>query len=174
MHSEAEAQWRAALASDDSATACGELLRAGADVNFRMAEADCPAGDTPLILAAGAGEFETCEVLIAAGADVNLGNECGRTALHLAATSGHAHVCKFLLENGAAVDPRTTIDGSTPLHWAGSRPPVIEVLLGAGASINLATEQGFTPLWETVSWKSLEHAVRAFPFLGMPVCKANT
>ncbi|XP_065189498.1 uncharacterized protein LOC135820117 [Sycon ciliatum] len=58
-------------------------------------------GDTPLHDAAGTGNLEVCQALIAGGADCNIKNEYGDTPLHLAASSGKLEVCQALIAGGA-------------------------------------------------------------------------
>jgi ankyrin repeat protein len=67
------------------------------------------------------------------------------SALHLAHGS---HTCtRLLLEGGAKVDMRDG-SGRTPLHWAAEAGnfDVVRLLVGAGADMNVAAEDGATPL----------------------------
>lgn len=50
------------------------------------------AGCTPLYFAAAGGFLEASEVLLGAGADVELASNVGCTPVHIAATNGHANV----------------------------------------------------------------------------------
>ena len=58
-------------------------------------------GYTPLTWAACSGHVAVAEMLIAAGAEVNLANNYGMTPLHWAARNGHLEVVQLLLRNGA-------------------------------------------------------------------------
>ncbi|PLB43428.1 ankyrin [Aspergillus steynii IBT 23096] len=70
-----------------------------------------------------------------------------RTALHLAATDGHFEVLVFLLRKWRDVDRRDAI-GRTALWYAArtSKPECVNVLIEAGASVDMGDDQGWTPL----------------------------
>jgi ankyrin repeat protein len=105
----------------DSLKSMKFFLSKGFDVNGRDQN-----GDTPLIIAAGKRNLPAVELLIAAGADVNLASNSGLTAL-LAA----------LYQNG------------TPARWSPDNHDNIEVmklLLAAGANMNIKVKDGRTPL----------------------------
>lgn len=57
------------------------------------------AGWTPLHLAAAAGRIDSCQYLLAHGADVTSAGLVGVTPLHLAAAYGHLDVIKVLVDN---------------------------------------------------------------------------
>ena len=75
-------------------------------------------GWTPLHNAAGRGNAEAAEALIASGADVSARNRDGGTPLHAAAFRGHAEVAELLIAKGAHVNARTN-KGKTALTLAG-------------------------------------------------------
>jgi ankyrin repeat protein len=54
------------------------------------------------MLAAMSGHREKVQLLIAAGADVNARDNCGRTALMIAKEMGHIEIVQLLRANGAA------------------------------------------------------------------------
>ena len=72
-----------------------QLIRDGADVNMRQAEAN---GWTALHLAAAHGGADVCEFLVAnCSADPNASSNNGGTPLHYAAYNGHAAVVRRLV-----------------------------------------------------------------------------
>ena len=98
-------------------------------------------GNTPLMFAVRAGDLASSQMLVAAGADVNVESAYGISATALAAHSNHADVVGFLLENGA--DPNASKGGYTALHAAilhGNERTVRTLLLhGADANQPLIT-----------------------------------
>lgn len=101
------------------------LLDRGADPNVASAS-----GETPLMAAAFRNLLRLAEMLINAGADLNLQTTrgttdfftgsppvCGESALHLAAAYADEAFIRLLLERGA---DRTLCDhcGQRPVHWA--------------------------------------------------------
>jgi TonB family protein len=75
------------------------------------------AGWTPLMHAADAGHGIVVQLLLDAGASVNLKNGVQETALHLAARQGRTEVVRLLLKGGADFAARNA-DGRTPLFIA--------------------------------------------------------
>jgi cytochrome c2 len=84
---------------------------------------------------------EIAEILIAAGAGVNVEHKIFGTPLHAAAQKGSFDVAALLLENGANPNSRYSSDGSTPLHFAAGRgnAAVVELLVVNGADIAAKT-----------------------------------
>ena len=73
----------------------------------------------PLHIAAFHRHKAACDVLIAAGADMEANdNKSGWAPLHFAAYNGCADVCRALLTVGADVAAKSSSGGSTPLHIA--------------------------------------------------------
>ena len=70
-----------------------------------------------LCAAAGRGDVEGLERMIAAGADLDAGDYDGRTPLHLAAAEGHLDIVRYLISARADIN---AIDrwGRTPLRDA--------------------------------------------------------
>jgi ankyrin repeat protein len=62
------------------------------------------------------GSLAAAELLVAAGADVNVATPDGLTALLIATVRGHWEQAVFLLESGA--EPEVASTGYCPLHWA--------------------------------------------------------
>jgi len=106
-------------------------------------------GWTPLHLAAFFGQRETAEVLLQAGARIDLlsHNRQANMPLHAATAARRVDLVYLLLEHGAEVNS-TTAEGWTPLHLAahGGFLELAERFLSRGASIEAQTAEGRTPL----------------------------
>src|SRR5437588_7260509 len=72
---------------------------------------------TPLHWAAVYGQLESCQILLARDADVDVPDDCGGTALFWAISGGEAEVVRLLLAHGASLAHRNS-DGRTPLEHA--------------------------------------------------------
>lgn len=102
------------------------------------------ADESPLMLAALAGELEICRLLVRKNADVN---KPGWTPLHYAATNGHLPVMNLLLDEHAYIDAASP-NGTTPLMMAAhyGTPAAVKLLLSAGADPLLKNIQGLSAL----------------------------
>ncbi|XP_061568521.1 ankyrin repeat and SOCS box protein 16 [Cololabis saira] len=127
------------------------LLSHGADPELLAAD-----GSAPLHLCTSAQSFHCAELLVEAGADVNVRTRESRlTPLHVAARLGLEEHVELLLGHGADV-LATNREGETPLNAACSaaeRPSeagrylrVIQKLLDAGANPRTAGRKQHTPL----------------------------
>ncbi len=67
--------------------------------------------------ATGGGHTEIVELLIAAGADINVKNRGGGTPLYDAAFRGRKEIAELLIAKGADVNAKG-VDGITPLDLA--------------------------------------------------------
>jgi ankyrin repeat protein len=124
------------------------------------------------------GHWRLCEFLIESGADVNAADAgTGETPLHAALCTperrAHDLVVRVLLAHGADPDRATwpgaatgsfmrdcRTRGETPLHRAAAfgTEETLEVLLGAGASLEARDAHGDTPLgW--ASWHARPDAI---------------
>ena len=91
-------------------------IAAQSDINAK----DPMSGSTPLITAASFGKIKITEMLIEAGADLELKNNDGATALHCAAFFGRVEIVQLLLDaqadpnarNNFGATPKETITGS--------------------------------------------------------------
>ncbi|XP_046405461.1 uncharacterized protein LOC124170643 isoform X2 [Ischnura elegans] len=122
-----------------------------ADVNMRAKQH----GQTALMLSVSHGRLDMVQLLLEAGADVNIQDEDGSTALMCAAEHGHADIVRTLL---AQPDCDTTIednDGSTALNIAmeaGHRN--IGVLLYAHEHFQPSSPHGSLKQWRAKSSQS--------------------
>lgn len=98
---------------------------------------------TPLHWAVRDNNFDFTRRLIEAGSDVDQVDCHGMTCLHYAVKSGMQYdMVRLLLEFGAT--PNCTDDqGYSPLHWAvrEGNLPLVNVLLGAGADVNIQDDE---------------------------------
>lgn len=134
-----------------------QWLQAGADINTKATQEMSPwiqAGDTPAVVAAGAGNLRTLVALISLGAseDPNI--------LISAASMGRLDCVKYLLSdvkvnpNGVNEYQRTAlfeVCGELTLSSA-TRFAVLEMLLKHGGDINQIDYQGMTPLINAVEY----------------------
>lgn len=123
------------------------LIAAGADVNRQNR-----IHDSAYLLAGAAGHLEILELTLAHGADLRSTNRYGGTALIPACERGHVEVVETLLTAG--VDP----DHVNTLGWTGlleaillsdggpRHQVIVQRLIEAGANLNLADNDGVTPL----------------------------
>ena len=140
----------------------GLLLDAGAD-----ADSPNPDGQTALMAVARTGNVEAARMLIDAGAAVDAREGWGgQTALMWASARRHPEMMVFLIAHGADVDARSThrdyqrhvtaegrpknmdSGGFTPLLYAARENCMacVDVLLAAGADIDLPDPDGVSPL----------------------------
>jgi len=128
------------------------LIGAGADLNGRDKEQA-----TPLHAACYHGGPRVVELLLECHADPNAVDRSGYTPLHWAAGKHHVDCCKLLVAHGANVNAQEKT-GDAPLHYALREnnsdgyeviKTTVDVLLDAGADINLRDEKGLPPLNHT-------------------------
>ena len=129
-------QWAAAR-GDQELTAL--LIKAAADVNVANRR-----GVTPLSAACETGGGVVVARLLDAGADANAAKPSGSTPLMLCARTGNLEALAALIAHGAAVDATEKLFGQAALHWAAAakQPAAIELLVKAGADVNVRTKQG--------------------------------
>jgi ankyrin repeat protein len=118
------------------------LLQHGADPNHSSAS-----GVTALHRAATPGFSDMCEVLPAAGSELDKQDIIGRTALIRAAHYGHLELLRPLHAHGADIN-KFDRENRSPLLMAsiGGHVTVMEYLLSQGADVNARTNLGATPL----------------------------
>ncbi|CAB3860681.1 MULTISPECIES: ankyrin repeat domain-containing protein [Achromobacter] len=102
--------------------------------------AENPAGETPLMYLAIAGQTERAKKLIARGAEVN---RLGWTPLHYAASKGQMEMARLLLSKKAMVNAPAP-GGETPLMMAalGGSKEMVDLLLKAGADVTTRDLKG--------------------------------
>lgn len=91
-----------------------QLIAEGADVN----EHDAGSDNYPIIIAAWKGYTAITQLLLAAGARVDVLDGGGATALHATAYAGRPDDAKLLIDAGIDVNARGPANGYTALHDA--------------------------------------------------------
>jgi ankyrin repeat protein len=136
-----------AATQGDQIAVARALIAAGADANAKD-----NLEDSPYLCAAAEGRNEILKMTLAAGADLKSVNRYGGTALIPAAHHAHVEAVRILL--GTAIDK----DHVNKLGWSalleaiilGDGGPVhaeiVQLLVQAGANVNLADRDGVTPL----------------------------
>lgn len=116
------------------------LLFAGADAN---AGSRMP----PLWDAVVQGDLYVADLLLYAGARINLTGPQGANMLHMAAELGHIGLVQRLIEAGIPIDGRD-LEGSTALNYAlrthGDRQQMVSTLIEHGADVNARRVSGTT------------------------------
>ena len=139
------------------AAATGQTKRVSALIqrDASLANAFSPDGFMPLGLAVFFGHPETVEVLLAAGAEVNVATreKMKVTPLHSAAAARQTDIARMLIARGANVNAAQAESGFMPLHEAALNGDLefATLLLDHGANIDARTTSGKTPLGYALS-----------------------
>ena len=139
------------------------LIDAGADVNAIGRHSSISTwlysvdNQTALMCAVRCGFTNSVNMLLAAGANVNIRNDDGTNALHFAAFFSYCEVVKILLKEGADVNAKNSC-GLTALYLASchGHHGCMDMLLEKGANVNITDEFGHSALhiwWYRNSYK---------------------
>ena len=113
----------------------------------------------PMFSAAYYGNLPAVRALLESGVDVNksLTTKGRTTALMLAAMCGYVAIVKLLIEKGADLNMVHLTTGATALYRAAEQyyPVCVMELLKAGADVNIANNDGQTPLMVAVKRGSI-------------------
>ncbi|KAK1983503.1 ankyrin repeat-containing domain protein [Colletotrichum cereale] len=136
-----------AAASEGHYDVVEELINRGANVNASTTNENFPQG-TALQVACESGKLEIVILLLERGADPNLGAGEYTCPLMAAASRGEQEILKRLVEARADVNVFGGWDNSTVLINAVANLPVesLQVLVDAGADVNLADQEADTAL----------------------------
>ncbi len=136
---------------------------------------------TPLTIAATKGYTDILQLLVAAGADINMqsGGEAEGTALQGATEAKKNEAVKILLKAGANPNIPSTTKGNTPLHVASevNNSEAVPLLLNAQAKINAQNKKGYTALmWAAYKGNNdiLTMLIDAHAHLDMQDSEGNT
>ena len=120
------------------------LISAGADVN----NVDIW-GRTYLMECVSCGSVQHVELLLSKDVEINHRDECGQTALHRASCNYRElpEIVKLLISHGADINALDK-ELCTPLHLAikANKFVITNLLLDAGAAVDIMNEKGETPL----------------------------
>lgn len=123
------------------------LLSKGADIHLTNGT-----NETALILASQAGSNEIVKMLIAAGSEIDHRGQMG-TSIIMAAQEGHTDIIETLIQARADVNKKHTDFDNTPLHLVltsvtdqAKLKKVVQLLIKAGAEIDVENNEGETPL----------------------------
>jgi len=138
-----------AAAEDGDAEALSQAL-----ANLRSG-VDCEGedGDRPLHIACLYGHLSCVQILLAAGANMEVRDEDGGLPLHDACAGGYKEVVGTLLQAVTSEEQLSRvldgfdIDGDTPLHHAarGNHADVVQQLLDSGANPKISNLMGQFP-----------------------------
>ncbi|EEY69140.1 uncharacterized protein PITG_05328 [Phytophthora infestans T30-4] len=135
----------------------------------RLLTAEDETGLTLLMIGVRGNDRVLCNMLLDAGADVNLKTEKRTYALLLAAQKGWEDMTRFLLERGANEESKNM--ALIPAAHFGHLP-VVQMLLETGGNHNYANKKGTTPLMRAAQ-EGREGVVKFLIIKGADTCAAN-
>lgn len=106
-------------------------------------------GESLIGLAAACGFTDMVEVLLVAGADINIADkdDLGYTPLIRATKEGKLSMVQFLVEKGADLEKGDTREGTPLLHSCiAAHKDILDYLISKGANADAADNRGQTPL----------------------------
>jgi len=124
------------------ARACAHL-----PADRRLPACPCDEQMRPLFIAVQHNSFKMVELLVHAGANINMNSENEWSALSGAASYGNSRIVSFLINNGANVNIEEE-EGESPLYIAANNgyTRVVRLLIDAGANINKENDNGMSAL----------------------------
>ena len=134
----------------------GQRLKLGIDVNFVVTKEGGAKGAFPLIAAAQEGKVEVVRLLLAVeGVSINQAITIGGGfPLYIACQNNHVEAARLLLAAQAQVD-QVVHEGWSVCHKAAleGHVQVLEMLLEAGADVQLKSDDGLTALDMAIVYK---------------------
>lgn len=122
-----------------------ELIKQGANIN------GLPFGNNPFAEHCKRGNIEIAQVLYEHGCDVTYIDDVNHNVLTYACEHGHTEIVKYLLQLEKIQNMiNIATDWYTPLIAAcvGNNTDIFDMLVSAGADINLQSNENFSPLME--------------------------
>lgn len=110
-----------------------------------MTAARLAAADDRMLGAIRANDLAAARAVLAAGADVNAGDDNGTTPLMYAALYDGPEFLRTLIDAGAAVNQANAF-GATALMWAAAQTPNVALLIERGADVKARAKDGVTAL----------------------------
>lgn len=123
-------------------------------------------GSTALHVAVQANSLKACEILLEAKADATISTRSGQNTLHLACVKGNVDITKLILNDGKCTAVGVDKEGNSPLFLVATRcekpqkiPPIIDLLVGAGADVKAKSYPEGRTLLHVVAERGLAAAV---------------
>lgn len=112
-------------------------------------------GNTPAIIAAGAGQIGVVEYLLSIGVEVEDATGTRRTMLHAACEGGQLDMVKLLITKYRADINAADFKKWQPVHIAARKnpPEMLQFLIAQRADVNARAHEGYTPLQQATTSK---------------------
>ncbi len=133
---------------DSKANIVKYLLDNGANVDERNTSLE----KTALQYACSNGAVANVKILVDVGADINLKMKDGFTTLYNAIEGNNADIVKYIIDKGANANERYGPQNAPPVIRASfvGNVKVMDILLDAGADLNVKDDLGYGPLFRCV------------------------